>query len=285
MNSKKLSNGFEIASIGYGTYPQKDSLKDNIPLAISMGYQLIDTSDNYNNEYYVGIGLEKEPDVSNFKIISKFSQPNRTYELEFCFEESEEKIGRRVSIYLLHWPYPFLWKKQWRRMERLYQEGRCDAIGVCNFEKKHLVKMLQFCKINPMINQIELHPFFQQRETTLFCEENDIQVMAYSPLARMDKTVVDNEVLSKLAKKYNKSISQIIFRWDIQHGYVPIPASKKEKHMRENINVFDFELTLEEMRAIDSLDSGMRTRFDPDKRFSFKEKLYFLLNRIKHVGR
>lgn len=285
MNKKRLLNGLEIAPIGYGTYPQKESLKDNIPLVISIGYQLIDTSDNYHNEEYVGIGLEKETKGDNLKVISKFSQPNRTYELESCFDESEKKIGRRINIYLLHWPYPFLWKEQWRRMEKLYQDGRCDAIGVCNFEKKHLSRLLKFCKIKPMINQIELHPFFQQRETTSFCEENDIQVMAYSPLARMDKTVVENEVLTDLARKYNRSIGQIIFRWDIQHGFIPIPASRKEKHMKENIDVYDFELTREEMCAIDSLEKGMRTRYDPDKRFSIKEKLYFLLNRIKHLGR
>lgn len=281
----KLDNGLVIPCIGYGTYPQKETLEKNVPIAISLGYRLIDASDNYHNEEYIGNGIRKCESQGNTIIVSKFSQPNRTYELEKCFEESRMKLGGRIHIYLLHWPYPFLWKAQWKRIEKLYQERKCDVIGVCNFEEKHLRKLLKICSVKPMINQMEIHPFFQQQEMVSFCQENGIQLMAYSPLARMDKTVMDNPLLNRIAQNHQKSIGQVVFRWDIQHNFIPIPGSKTKKHMSDNINIFDFELSQTEMAQIDSLEAGMRIRFAPDRRFTNKEKIRFLINKLRHVGR
>lgn len=267
-----LNNGYSIPVIGFGTYPYKDPMITCIPKAVE-GYNvgLIDTSDNYGNEDLVGKGLA-QVDLSKVIVISKFSRPLRTNELEKCFEESNRTLGA-INIYLLHWPYPFLWKKQWRKMEDLYLAGKCDAIGVCNFDLGYLKELLSFCRVKPTINQFEHHPMFQQRELVDFCKEHDIAVMAYSPVARMDKELHESRVIKDIAEKYGKTTSQIILRWDIDTGCIPIPASSSEQHIKENYDVFDFILNRNEIEAINSLESGKRIRYNPRTRFSRKDRI------------
>lgn len=272
----KLNNGYSIPVIGFGTYPYKEPMITCLPLAIKRnGVGLIDTSDNYQNEEYVGKGLA-QVDLSKVTVISKFSRPLRTDEMEECFEESKTNLGA-INIYLLHWPYPYLWKKQWRKMEELYLSGKCDAIGVCNFDLGYMKELLSFCKVKPAINQFERHPMFQQKELVDFCKDKDITVMAYSPVARMDKRLHENPVLKEIAAKYSKTVSQVILRWDIDTGSIPIPASSSEKHIAENYDIFDFILTEEEIDAINSLEAGMRIRFNPRTRFSRKKKIEMLM--------
>lgn len=281
----ELYNGLRIPVIGFGTFPNKEALLQAIPAAIKKGYRLIDTSDNYQNEEYVGkayrdIVQKKEID-EDILIVTKFSQPYSTIFFNKVFKQSQKRlygsIYREVDIYLLHWPYPFLWKKQWKRMEKLYVQGKCKAIGVCNFKKKYLEELLQMCQVKPMVNQFECHPLFWQKETVDFCRENDIQIMSYSPLARMNKKLIENELLVTLAEKYGKSVQQIILRWNIEHRFIPIPASVSNKHIDNNFEIFDFKLTTNEVAQIDSLESGMRVRFDPDSRFTIGAKLRFWL--------
>ena len=253
----KLNNGYSIPVIGFGTYPYKEPMITCLPLAIKRnGVGLIDTSDNYQNEEYVGKGLA-QVDLSKVTVISKFSRPLRTDEMEECFEESKTNLGA-INIYLLHWPYPYLWKKQWRKMEELYLSGKCDAIGVCNFDLGYMKELLSFCKVKPAINQFERHPMFQQKELVDFCKDKDITVMAYSPVARMDKRLHENPVLKEIAAKYSKTVSQVILRWDIDTGSIPIPASSSEKHIAENYDIFDFELSNQEMMEIRDLDRQAR---------------------------
>lgn len=275
----KLINNYEIPSIGYGTFPHKDILIDCVPFAIRNGYKLIDTSDNYHNEEFVGRGLSCV-DLSKLVVVSKFSQPFRTHELEKCFEESKNKLGS-LNIYLLHWPYPYLWKKQWRKMEELYLSGKCDAIGVCNFDVGFMMDLLSFCRVKPLINQIERHPLFQQQAVVDFCHNHGIAVMAYSPVARMDKTLHKSPVLMNLSEKYDKSISQIILRWDLDTGCIPIPASSSEKHILDNIGILDFSLNRQDIAEINKLEQGKRIRFNPHTRFSWKKKVKFALYYIK----
>lgn len=275
----KLNNGFFLPPIGYGTFPQKDTLVDNVPIAIKAGYQMIDCSDNYKNEEFVGKGLASY-DSSKIVVVTKFSQPLRTNEIEKCFEESREKLGR-INVYLLHWPFPFLWKKQWRKMEDLYLSGKCDAIGVCNFDLGYLKELLSFCKVKPAINQFERHPIFQQQELCEFCQKNDIAVMSYSPVARMDKTLFESPVLLRIANKYNKTVSQIILRWDIDTNSIPIPASSSKVHIEDNFDIFDFKLDKSEINEINNMEIGKRIRFNPRTRFSYKKKLKFLACRIR----
>lgn len=272
MMKKRLNNGYTIPVIGFGTFPYKEPLTTCLPIAIEgNGVRLIDTSDNYQNEEYVGKGLARVG-LSKVTVISKFSRPLRTNELEKCFEESKNNLGA-INIYLLHWPYPYLWKKQWRKMENLYLTGKCEAIGVCNFDLGYMKELLKFCKVKPAINQFERHPMYQQQELVDFCQENDIAVMAYSPVARMDKRLHESPVLKEIAEKYGKTVSQIILRWDIDTGCIPIPASSSEKHIAENYDVFDFFLTEEEIESINSLEKGERIRYNPRTRFTRKEKI------------
>lgn len=277
----KINSKLNLPLIGYGTYPQKETLATTIPSIYSAGYRLIDTSDNYQNEEFAGEGLKTLP--HDIIVVTKFSQPGRSSSLETCFKESEAKLGRKINLYLLHWPYPYLMKYQWRKMEKLYLEGKVDAIGVCNFEKKHLQKLLSFCRVKPAVNQYERHPIFQQNSLTDFCKKNSIAVMSYSPLARFDKRLAESPILQNLSKKYKKTISQIILRWNIDTGCIPIPGSASLEHINENFDIFDFTLTKEEINEINSLEQKARIRMDPNKRFDTKKKLKFLLYRIKHI--
>lgn len=277
-----LNNGLRIPAIGYGTYPQKDSLRVSVPVAYRNGFRLFDTSDNYHNEQFLGQGLS-EIDDSDTIIVSKFSRPSRTLHLEQCFEESRQKLGGKIDIYLLHWPYPYLWKDQWRTMEQLYLAGKCKAIGVCNFDVKHLTQLLKFCKVKPAINQFERHPILQQNDVFQFCRQNKIAVMSYSPVARMDRTLHENKTIQALAEKYHKTTSQIILRWNVQTNSIPIPASKSELHIKENFNIFDFSLSEEEMNEINTLELGKRIRYDLKSRFSWKTKRKFQIMKLKNT--
>lgn len=273
----ELNNKYEIPSIGFGTFPYKEVIVNSLRKAILGGVKLVDTSDNYGNEDFVGEGLSGV-DLTDVTVVSKFSQPLRTNELEKCFEESKKKLGK-LNIYLLHWPYPYLWKKQWRKMEELYYAGKCDAIGVCNFDLGYMKELLLFCRVKPAINQFERHPLFQQQELVDFCQGNNIAVMAYSPVARMDKDLQESDILKRLSVKYGKSINQIILRWDIDTNCIPIPASSSENHIKENYDIFDFSLTEDEIDSINALEAGKRIRFNPRTRFSSEEmRIYFLYN-------
>ena len=279
MKTIRLLNGYNIPIIGYGTYPQKESLPDNICKAYVVGYRMFDTSDNYSNEAYLGKGM-KAISTDECVILTKYSRPGLESQFEEAFTNSETNVGGKIDIYLLHWPYPFLWKYQWKKMERLYFDGKVKAIGVCNFEVNKLKKLLKFCRVSPMINQIERHPLFQQRDILEFCNINNIQVMCYSPVARADSELMNNPVLIEIANKYHKTVSQVIIRWDIDTGTVPIPGASSEAHISENIDIFDFNLTKEEINRINQLESGKRIRFDPKTRFNNKQKLKFLFKRL-----
>ena len=162
-------------------------------------------------------------------------------------------------------------------MEDLYLSGKCDAIGVCNFDLGYMKELLAFCKVKPAINQFERHPMFQQQELVDFCHENDIVVMAYSPVARMDIRLHENPIIKEIADKYGKTTSQVILRWDIETGCIPIPASSSEKHIADNFDVFNFALNDDEIQAINSLEAGMRIRFNPRTRFSKRKKFGMLM--------
>ena len=164
-------------------------------------------------------------------------------------------------------------------MENLYLTGKCEAIGVCNFDLGYMKELLAFCKVKPNINQIERHPMFQQQELVDYCLDNDVAVMAYSPVARMDKELHENPILKRIADKYAKTVNQVILRWDIDTSCVPIPASSSEDHIKENFDVFDFWLTNEEIDAINSLEKGKRIRYNPRTRFARKDKIKMLIYR------
>ena len=279
MDFTTLSNGLSIPVIGYGTFPQKESLTENIRNAYEAGFRMFDTSDNYGNESFVGKGLQSI-DTTDCIVITKYSRAGQEHRFHDAFLESQNTLGK-ADIYLLHWPYPFLWKYQWKKMEELYLNGEVKAIGVCNFEIDKLEELLSFCRVPPVINQIERHPLFQQREITEYCNAHHIQVMCYSPVARADKDLMNHPTLVRIAEKYHKTINQVILRWDIDTGTIPIPGASSRPHIFENADVFDFRLTQEEINEINQMEAGKRIRFDPKTRFGKKEKIKFFLEHVR----
>ena len=280
---RKLANGVELPSIGLGSFPMKDELLQVVPRAYSMGYRLVDTSDNYKNEKFVGQGLATcARQGEDMLVVTKFSRPSWTNRLGQAYQESVARLGH-VDVYLLHWPYPFLWKRQWRKMEDLYLAGRCRAIGVCNFDVARLRELLSFCRVRPLVNQFERHPLFQQKEIAAFCRSQGIQVMCYSPFARMDGRLLRHPVLQEIAAKYGRSVGQVILQWSVGHGDIPIPASRSEEHLSENLGSAEFTLSAEDMSAIDGLECGCRVRFDPATRFSRVQRVKFMYYWLRGV--
>lgn len=281
---KRLYNGVEIPEIGYGTFPSKDELVTNIPIAWKHGYRLIDTSEDYFNMEYIGVSIKEYPQLQNLFVISKISWPNEIFNMKNIVDgyKKELQLERPIDCLLLHFPSPHTYLDMWHELEHIYESGMCRAIGVCNFEIKHLEKLINHSKIKPMINQIELHPTFQQKELCEYCKKNEIVVMAYSPLARMADVLTEDNRMIDISTKYHKTVQQIILRWDIQKGFIPLPASKNEEHIASNIDIFDFELTDEEIRSIDSLECGNRIRYTADTFYNKKQRWQFLKMHVKY---
>ncbi len=259
-----MRNGKTIPCIGYGTYKtSEEEVYDAVIAAIKAGYRHIDTAAFYKNEAGVGRAV-RECGVPREEIFvtSKVWNTDRGYEnTKKAFAESMERLGLEyMDLYLIHWPAN---KKQfgdeakkinaetWRALEELYAEGKVRAIGLSNFLPHHIEELMEGAKVKPMVDQIEFHPGWAQLEVSEYCLKNDIVVEAWSPLGRKD--ALDNEVLREIGAKYRKSAAQICVRWVMQHGILPLPKTVNPGRMAENADVFDFELTAEEMRTIDEL--------------------------------
>lgn len=286
MSDYYLYNNVIIPKIGYGTYPLKEELETSLKIAFDNGYRLLDTSEDYYNMENIGNALDKYTELKQMFIVTKLSWPEELLNVEGTISEYKKTLSidneRPIDCLLLHFPSPYIYIDLWKEMEKLYLSGQCRAIGVCNFEVKHLKHLLKKARIKPMINQIELHPTFQQKEVCDFCKKNNIRIMAYSPLARMNGDLHNNGILNSLSKKHCKSIPQIILRWNIQKGYIPIPSTKNEEHIINNFDIFDFELDKQDMKQIDSLDCGNRTRYSVSTYYTFKQKCRFFKAHIKY---
>ncbi|WP_075038410.1 aldo/keto reductase [Halobacillus dabanensis] len=266
-----LHNGVKMPWLGIGVFKVEEGpeLVNAVKAAIKHGYRSVDTAAIYENEKGVGKGIQeglKEAEISREELFvtSKVWNADLGYESTIAaFETSLKKLGLEyLDLYLIHWPVEGKYKDAWRALETLYKEGRIKAIGVSNFQIHHLEDLMKDAEIKPMINQVENHPRLTQKELQAFCQDNGIQLEAWSPL--MQGQLLDNEVLREIADKHNKSVAQIILRWDLQNGVVTIPKSTKEHRIIENANVFDFELTKEEMQIIDDLNQNYRVGPDPD---------------------
>jgi len=240
-----------------------------VKTAIKHGYRSIDTAAIYENEAGVGTGIRegmKEAGISreDLFVTSKVWNADLGYEsTKKAFETSLNKLGLEyLDLYLIHWPVEGKYKEAWRALEDLYKEGRVKAIGVSNFHIHHLEDLMEDADIKPMVNQVEYHPRLTQKELQAFCQEQGIQLEAWSPL--MQGQLLDNEVLQEIGKRYNKTVAQVILRWDLQNGVVTIPKSTKEHRIVENASIFDFELSKEDMELIDSLNQNHRVGPDPD---------------------
>ncbi|HDR4367753.1 aldo/keto reductase [Bacillus sp. ZJS3] len=266
-----LHNGVEMPWFGLGVFKVEDGpeLVEAVKSAIKAGYRSIDTAAIYGNEKAVGEGIRagiKEAGISreDLFITSKVWNSDQGYETTLAaYEESLKKLELDyLDLYLVHWPVEGKYKDTWRALETIYKEKRVRAIGVSNFQIHHLQDVLAGAEIKPMINQVEYHPRLTQKELQAFCKEQGIQMEAWSPL--MQGQLLDNETLQEIAHKYGKTTAQIILRWDLQNEVVTIPKSTKEHRIVANADIFNFELTKEDMEKIDALNENHRVGPDPD---------------------
>ncbi len=297
METIQLSNGVQMPKMGIGTddvkylwkvpsssnryinkilkiynrhywYKAKEKEYVNILCsAFQMGYRLIDTSASYYNEHIIGqairqSGIPREEFFVTTRI-SNNQQFNNSMREGF-FESLKQLDMEYVDLLQFHWPVPEHYLDTWKELEKLYQEGYAKAIGTANCHAHHLQSILDVCEVAPMVNEIEVHPLLTQKPLIDFCKKHNIVVEAYTPLARNDHRMLRSRAVQAMMQKYNKTFLQIILRWHIQNGVVPIPRSTNLKRLKENISVFDFELTKEEMAAIDAININSRLRFDPD---------------------
>ena len=253
-----LSNGVKMPSIGFGTYKSgsDEETAKIIKYALETGYRQIDTASFYGNEVGIGNGIKQ----SNIKreeifLVTKLWNDDHGYKKTIeAFNKSLERLQvEYIDLYLIHWPNK-LNAETWRAFEDLYKEGKVKAIGVCNFKIGHLEELKKTAEIMPMVNQVELHPQSSKEYLLDYCNDNNIQLVAWSPIMR--GRIFSNELIIGLSEKYKKTIAQIVLRWNIQRGIIPIPKSSNEGRIKENLDIFDFELSADDMNAINSLNEG-----------------------------
>lgn len=259
-----LNNGVEIPRLGLGVYQMSpgESTFRAVKYALNIGYRHIDTAWLYDNEKDVGRAvLESGIDREEIFITTKVWNSDQGYHstLKAC-EKSLRLLGLSyIDLYLIHWPVQGKNKDTWRAMIQLLKEGKTRTIGVSNYEIFHLQEIIQNSDAVPSVNQVEFHPFLYQKRLLEFCKNNNIQLEAYSPLTRGQR--LNHPTVIHLAKKYGKTSAQILIRWNLQHGLVVIPKSKNENRIRENSQVFDFQLEEEDMELLNSLNEDLHTIF------------------------
>jgi len=261
-----LNNGVEMPLIGFGAFQISDlaECEQCVIDAINTGYRLIDTAASYMNETAVGNAIKKcGIDRKELFITTKLWVQDHGYEnTKKSFQKSLDRLQLDyLDLYLIHQPYGDIFGS-WRAMEELYASGKIRAIGVSNFQPDRIMDLIIFGNIPPAVNQIETHPFDQQIETQLFLEENKVQIESWGPFAEGKNDMFTNELLVSLGKKHNKSVAQIIVRWLTQRGIVVIPKSIHKERMSENLNIFDFNLSTEDIEQIKNLDTKQSLFFD-----------------------
>ncbi|RUT29886.1 aldo/keto reductase [Paenibacillus zeisoli] len=271
----KLNNGVEMPWFGLGVWQVKegDEVLSSVKTAIRHGYRSIDTAAAYKNEEGVGQAIREALEENGLKreelfITTKVWNADQGYESTLAaIDASLSKLGLDyVDLYLIHWPVKGKYKETWKALEKIYQDGKAKAIGVCNFHVHHLEDLMEDAQVVPALNQIELHPYLSQKEIRDFCAKKGIAVEAWSPLAQ--GKVVKDETIQAIGNKYGKTAAQVVLRWDLQNNIITIPKSVHEDRITGNADVFNFELSPEDMAAIDSLNLNERTGPDPDN-FNF----------------
>ena len=257
-NRIQLNTGQLLPKIGFGTWKLENGIVaySAITTALDAGYRLIDTAMIYGNEESVGRAVtssrvKRDDIVVTTKIWNTDLGLTRT---KTAYKSSIERLGLDyIDLYLIHWPAQDSWKDTWQEMEELYLDKKVKSIGVSNFSVEHLKQLKKFANLLPSLNQIELHPFNYKRQQPIieFCNAEGIVIEAYSPLSQM--IWHEDSMLNRLARFYGKSVAQIMLRWSIQHGVVPIPKATSPEHIRSNLRVFDFSLSKAEMTALDNL--------------------------------
>lgn len=265
---RELDDGNSIPPLGFGTWPLKgDEAARVVEMALRAGYRLIDTAARYDNEEAVGQGLRASGIArSEVFVTTKLRGADHGFDATLrAFDASARRLGlESVDLYLIHWPLPErdLYVDSWRAFVRLREEGRVRSVGVSNFEPEHIQRLVTETGVMPVVNQVELHPDFAQQALREDAAARGILVEAWSPLGQGGE-LLKREVITRLAKKHGRSPAQIILRWHVELGDVPIPKSQNPQRMRENLEVFDFRLDADDLAALATLDRGHRLGGDP----------------------
>lgn len=267
--SIRLNDGSQIPQFGFGVYQiePKDTVAA-VKQALELGYRHIDTAQMYGNEAEVGQAIKESGiDPSEIWVTSKLNNGFHKHDDAMqAIDDSLSRLGiEQLDMFIIHWPLPTIdvdFVDTWRAMEQMQSEGKVRTIGVSNFQVSHLERIIKESDTIPAVNQIELHPYLTQRDLTLFGATHGIATEAWSPIAQ--GAVLDEPILKSIGEKYGKSAAQVTLRWHIQLGYIVFPKSVNPERMKQNIEIFDFELTNDEMAQITGLNKDERTGPDPD---------------------
>lgn len=264
--SVKLNNGLTMPKVGLGVWKSaNEETSQMVATAMENGYRLFDTAKQYGNEAAVGTGLLTGMDQTGLQRSDLFLTTKIFNGDQGDYDKLRQAVNGQlqrlqtdyVDLLLLHWPVFNKYIESWRALEDIYRDGQAKAIGVCNFNVEHLTNLLDHATIKPMVNQIEFNPRIHQPDTVAFCQDNDIQLEAWSPLG--NGQLLNEPVIKKIADQHGKSVAQVELRWELQQGFVVIPKSTHVQRLRENMAVFDFTLTPDEMEAIAELDQEVHS--------------------------
>lgn len=264
-----LNDGTAIPQIGFGVFqiPPGDTV-EAVTEALRVGYRHIDTAEMYGNEKEVGeavraSGLPRDEVWITSKLNNGFHRPD---DARRAFDTTLEDLGTHVDLFLIHWPLPTLYDgdyvSTWRTLEEFTADGRARSIGVSNFQVAHLERLAAETSVTPSVNQIELHPYFQNRQVSDYGMERGIVTESWSPIAQGG--VLDDPVINEVAKRLERTAAQVVLRWHLQKGYIVFPKSVTPERIRENLAITDFELSADDVAAIDALDKGEAGRGGPN---------------------
>lgn len=269
MKNVKLNNGVEMPWVGLGVFRLEDNKEALrvVETALAVGYRHIDTAMYYQNEEAVGKAIKNSGIAREeiFVTTKMWNDDQRSGKVKEAFDASLKRLGLDyIDLYLIHWPVEGKYVETWKKFEEIYATGKVKAIGVSNFKQHQLETLAKESTITPAVNQIELHPYLIQQNDLDYCKKVGIQTEAWSQFAANQTGLFDEKILKDISDKYSKSAAQVILRWNYQRGVVTIPKSANEKRMAENLDIFDFNLTEDEVKAINSLNKNMRIGPDPD---------------------
>lgn len=269
MDYQELNNGLKIPVLGLGVFRMDDKKEayKSIRKAIDLGYRHIDTAMIYENEEPVGKAIrESGVDRADFFVTTKlWIDDIKNDNAQNALDSSLRKLGLDyVDLYLVHWPIKDKYVSIWKDMERIAATDKVRAVGVSNYQENHLKEILDLRSLVPAVNQIELHPYLSQNELVEFCTQHNIKIESWSPLCANKNNLLDEQILKDLADKYSKTPAQIILRWNIERGLIVIPKSSNPGRQKENIDLFDFSLTAEDIEKVNSLNKDLRVGPHPD---------------------